>query len=195
MLTNYLRKCVKNVAGNSDKLFVAKLGDIDSVTFDASNIVTGISMISVEDVEQKFAKLMTDLDSVQYTSSGTAQRGYYSEQSLIARFSQKSKELEATVEELLDGATCGLVVIRVDGNNRIWLSGIAPDSLASATRPWMSVQEEFDSGTSIEDSEEGNRYTITFSRNSATREYLITDEESGIGADILDGTATFINWD
>lgn len=184
-ITNYIKDCTKNVAGNNDKLYVAAYEDIAGVTFSGTTF-TDISM----DSGKKFALLMADLDAVQYTSSGTAGRSYYSEQNLIARFSKKSPELETTVNDLIDQATCGLVVIRIDGNNNGWISGISPLDESIANRPYLSLTEEFDSGASIED-EEGNAYSLTFTRMSATREY---DVASAVVTALLGRTAAFVDW-
>lgn len=185
-ISNYLKTCSKVVAGNYDKLFVAGIDDIEGLTFSGETL-TAITMEGTK----KFGMLEADLDNVQFTTNGTAARGYFSEQQLIARFSQKTEELEATVEELLDVVTCGLVAIRIDGNQRGWISGIAPINKMVQNRPYLSLTEEFDSGMSIEDSEEGNAYTLTFGRMSATREYALS---AAMVTSLLDESATFVEF-
>jgi len=185
-ISNYLRDCSKTIAGNYDKLFIANFDDISGVTFDG-NELTAITM----ETDKHFGMVQADIDDLQFTSSGTASRSYFSEQQLIAKFSKKTEELEILVEDLLDGATCGLVAIRIDGNGNGWISGIAPLNKMMHNRPYLSVTEEFDSGASIEDDEEGNRYTITLSRLSATREFII---DSSVSAELMSGDATFVDW-
>ena len=193
-ISNFIKDCTKNIAGNQESLFVAPYPRVVSITL-TEDEVSAIEMSELvvgppEIPAGKFAYLESDLDSIQYTSDGTAARGYFSEQNLIAKFSKKSKALEKTVSELTDAATCGLVAIRVDGNGKAWISGIAP-ATAAGNRPYMSVQDQFDSGEGIEDSEDGNRYTITMSRMSATKEYPLDET---LTASIIGGTAAFINW-
>jgi hypothetical protein len=185
-LSNFLRNCSKSVAGNHERLFVAKFGDIAGATF-TNGVLTAISM----DVDASFAVLEADLDTVQFTSTGTAGRGYFSEQNLIARFSQKTAELEIVVDELINASTCGLAAIRIDGNGRAWISGIAPLDKMVQNRPYLSITEEFDSGASIEAVDEGNAYTLTLGRMSATREYAM---DASLAGSLLDNSATFVNW-
>ena len=190
MISNYIKQCNKIVAGNYDKLFLAKINDIASVTF-ADNVVSAITMETGEP-GPKFAYIETDLDTVSFTSNGTAERGYFSEQNLIAKFSEKTTALETALEDFLDAVTCGVVAIRIDGQGRGWISGIAPLDKIAKNRPWMSVVEEFASGESIEDTEEGNRYTITFGRKSATREYELDEELTKSLVETKD--ADFVEW-
>lgn len=185
-LSNYLRKCTKTVAGNYDKVYLAKIGDIDGLTFDADE-VNGITM----ETGKHFVEVQADLDSVQFTAEDEATRGFFSNQELIMVFSQKSKELVALKDEISDAVTCGLVAIRIDGNNKGWLSGIAPVAKMVSNRPYLRMSANFDSGQSIEDVDEGNRYTITLGRLSATGEYPLT---SSVTESILNGTAAFIDF-
>lgn len=192
-ISNFIKDCTKNIAGNQESLFVAPYPKVVGITLtddEVSAIEMSPAVVDPVVPIGTFAYLESDLDSIQYTSDGTAARGYFSEQNLIAKFSKKSKALEKTVSELTDSATCGLVAIRVDGNGKAWISGIAP-ATAAGNRPYMSVQDQFDSGEGIEDSEDGNRYTITMSRMSATKEYPFN---AALTEDILDGSAVFINW-
>lgn len=193
-ITNFIKSCTKNIAGNDHQLFFAPArmvtgitvttGEVSAVTM--SDAVTGPPAIPAG----LFSVVEADLDSVQFTSDGTAAKGYYSQQNLIAKFSKKSVALEKLVAELVDAATCGIVAIRVDGNGKAWISGVA-QATDGGNRPYMSVQEQFDSGESIEDSEDGNRYTITLSRMSAVREYPLDDT---LTASVIGGTAAFIDW-
>jgi hypothetical protein len=185
-IASFARATTKTVAGNYDKLFIAKVADIDEVTFTGSEVTT-IAMVATK----LFARLEADLDSVQFTTSGEGGRGYFSEQNLVAKFSQKSANMETMVSELINGAVTGLVAIRVDRNGKAWASGIAPAASALKNMPYLKVTEEFNSGENIEAVDEGNRYTLTLTRMSATREYPIS---AAYTAAILDGTATFIDW-
>jgi hypothetical protein len=184
-IASFTRATTKTVAGNYDRLFVAKKDDIESVTFTTEE-VTAIAMEDGMD----FADLEADLDSVQFTTSGEGGRGYFSEQNMIAKFSQKTLAMETLVSELINGAISGLVCIRIDRNGHGWISGIAPAESELKNMPYLKVTEAFDSGENIEAVDEGNRYTLTFTRMSATREYHI---DAATTATILAGTDDFID--
>jgi hypothetical protein len=186
MISKFAKTCSKTVPGNNYKLFVANVDDISSATF-SNNVLTAISM----DGSTLFAELQADFDSVTFTSDGTATIGFYSEQSLIARFAQKTTEMEDFIDDLRDAAVCGLVAIRLDGNDRYWISGIAPLNKMGANRPYLTVETNFTSGEGISDIEAGNKYTITLGRLSATEEYMI---DPSLGEVISDGTATWIDF-
>jgi hypothetical protein len=184
-IASFTRAATKTVAGSYDRLFVAAKKDIVTVTF-TDNAVSAIAMAANKD----FADLQADLDSVQFTSNGTGGRGYFSEQTMIAKFSQKSLLMETMLSQLIAGAIAGLVIIRVDSNGNGWISGIAPAASDLRNRPYLSVTEEFNSGENIEAVDDGNRYTLTFTRKSGTREYPIA---AALTALILAGTTTFID--
>ena len=186
-ITNYIKTCEKVIPGSGDKLFLAKLSNLDKITV-VANECTVIDMNSTD----KFAYIQADLDSVSFTSSGTAEKGYFSEQALMAKFSKKTDALETMIEEFIDGVTCGIVAIRTDSNGKGWISGIAPLSKMAANRPYLSVSEEFASGESIEDVDDGNTYTITFGRKSATREFEI--HEDMVDSLVKTKDATFVDW-
>lgn len=186
-ISNYFRDCKKVVAGNYDKLFIANKDAIASITFDDKEV----SAITME-IDKYFGIVEADIDDTAFTTEGTAEKGYYSEQELIAKFSKKTSALEAQVNEFIDGATCGLVIIRIDRQGYGWISGVADDDNYFANNPWHTVTESFNSGESIEDVDEGNRYTITFGRKSATREYKLTD--ALVDSLTKDQDAAFVDW-
>jgi hypothetical protein len=187
-LTNYLKRCEKTIPGNSNRLFVAKFEEIDAITFD-SNKITAITMV---DTGSFFSILDANFDTVSYTSEGTANRGFFAEQTLAGWFYNKSPELDAVIDELRDAAVCGLVIIRQDGNGNYWLSGTSPVANLAANRPYLSVTTNFGSGQTIQDIEEGNRYEISFGRISGTEEYMLSGSAT---ADAMDsGSAGFVNW-
>lgn len=189
-ITNYFKPCEITVPGNDNRLFIASYSDIESYTFDGSNQLTAITMKS----QKGFAVVEADFDAVQFENSGTANRGFYSEQTLTAWFSNQKAELQTLLAELRDQTPCGLVIIRRDGNNRYWISGIAPIANMGANRPWMSLESNFNSGMSIEEIEEGNRYELIFGRLSATEEYIVEEGTASLSLAIAGGTADFINW-
>lgn len=186
MLNKWAKTCTKTVAGNNFRLFAGRLGDITSATF-SGNTLSGLTM----DGSALFVELQADWDSIAFGDEATATTGFFSTQTLSARFSQKTAELEAAVDKLSDAAVCGLVLIRTDGNGRLWVSGVAPLAKMAANRPYLTLQSNFASGENLEDVEEGNKYTLEFTRVSATREF---DIDPSFGATILDGTATFIDY-
>jgi len=188
-ITNYFKPCEITVPGNDNRLFIASYEDIDTYTFDG-NLLTGVTMKT----DKGFAVIEADFDAVQFENTGTANRGFFSEQTLTAWFSNQKEELQVLLDELRNQTPCGLVVIRRDGNNRYWISGIAPEGKMGANRPWMSLESNFDSGQSIEDIEEGNRYELIFNRVSGTEEFFIEDGTDSVSESLANGSADFINW-
>lgn len=188
-ITSFTRAATKTVAGNYEHLYVAPLADISEITWSETNQVTAITMVAAK----AFADLETDLDSVQFTTNGEGGRGYFSEQNIIAKFSQKTAAMETLVSELINGAVAGLVAIRIDRNGNGWISGVAPDSMMLRNMPYLKVTEAFDSGENIEASADGNRYTITLTRMSGTREFPIESGTSSLLESILAGTDDFID--
>jgi hypothetical protein len=184
-ISNFVKSCERNVAGNSDILLVGRSAWVSALTM-TQDKVSAITMASM----QKFAYLEPDFDSVKFDSDGTSMRGYFSEQNLTSKFSKKTTALEKTISDISAFSNCGLCAIRIDNNGIGWLSGVAP-ATAKGNKPYHSVQDTFDTGESIEESEEGNRYTLILNRKSATKEYEL---DALLTASILDKTATFVNW-
>jgi hypothetical protein len=187
-LTSYAKNCTAKKAGNSNKIFLVKVGDINEITFDT---VTGEVEAITMGSGKKFAELNADLHSVIYTSEGQGSTGYFSNQSLIAKFSKKTTTLEKTINELVDGVVCGLVAIRVDNNRNAWLSGMSADLQEGKSLPWDSIEDNFTSGESIEDFEEGDMYTVTLKRTSGIKEIRL---ENTLRDEFVDGTSTLVNW-
>lgn len=186
-ITNYVKSCTKVIAGNDNKVFIAPISKLDELT-----VTTGeISAITLASLADGFSVIEADLDSVGYESTGTSKRGFFAEQTLTMSFSKKTKTLITLVDELRNGVVCGLAVIRRSGNGDYFLSGYAPISDLGGNRPYMSVETTFNTGMSIEESEEGDMYAVSLKRMSATEEYPIDATLSGT---ISGGTATFINW-
>jgi hypothetical protein len=190
-ITNYVKSCgTKVIPGNDYKLFVAAFPDIASITTDTDGFVTAITM----EAAATFSYWEADIDSVQFTANGQSDRGFFSEQHLIAMFSRKSTALKTSIDEARGYTGCGLVIIRKDGNGKYWLSGIAPSAEMGANRPYLAMTTNFDSGASIENIEEGNRLQVDFSRMSGTEEYELLAGDLSISSEIDAGTATFIGW-
>lgn len=183
-ITAYVKSCDKIIAGNDNKVYLAPLDDVDSITATGGE-VSAITM----NATALFIPVEADLDTVGFESSGTANRGFFSEQTLSMNFSNKSPELITLIEELRATAGCGIVAIRKNGNGDYFISGIAPVEEMGGNRPYLSIETNFNSGASIEDSEEGNMYTVSLSRMSGTEEYIL---DSTLAASIDSGTATFI---
>lgn len=189
-ITNYFKPCEITIPGNDNRLFVAAYTDIDTYTFDVNNVLTAITMKT--DVD--FHIIEADFDAVQFENTGTANRGFFSEQTLTAWFSNQKPELQTLLQELRDQTPCGLVIIRKDGNSRYWISGIAPVDKMGANRPWLSLETNFNSGMSIDEIEEGNRYELVFGRLSGTEEYPIETGTASVSSKLDDGSATFVDW-
>ncbi len=189
-ITNYFKPCEITVPGNDNRLFIASYEDIDSYTFDVDEKLTAVTM----KLNKNFAIVEGDFDAVQFENNGTANRGFFSEQTLTAWFSNQKQELQVLLDELRNQTACGLVIIRRDGNNRYWISGIAPLDKMGANRPWMNLESNFNSGLSIQDIEEGNRYELIFGRVSGTEEYFVADGTASLSEGLAGGTAAFVNW-
>lgn len=185
-ISTYVKSCTKTIAGNDFQLYAASFTDIDTATFTDGSL-TAITL----DGSKKFALLETDWDSMTFEANGTAGRGFYSEQTLTAKFSQKTPTLDATIDEIRDAIVCGVVLIRKDGMGQYWISGIAPVEDMGANRPYLSFETNFTSGTTIEEIEDGNVYNVTFGRLSATEEYPIS---GSIVTDLNAGTASFVDY-
>lgn len=186
-ITSYAKNCTAKRAGNSNKLFLAKISQIDDITV-VANEVTDIAMDSITEF---FAEVNADLHSVSYTSEGQGSTGYFSTQNLIAKFSKKTPTLEATLNELIDGVVCGLVAIRIDNNRQAWLSGIAEATTDGKSLPWNNITDSYTSGESIEDFEEGDMYTVTLTRTAGVKEIKLDDS---LTTALLDGSSTLVSW-
>lgn len=185
-IAKYVKQTGKVIAGNDYKIFAAIFSDIIGATF-SGNTLTALNL----DGSKKFGEIQADWDSVGYNAEGTSARGFMSEQNLTARFSKKTLQLMEVVDSLRDAAPSGLVLIRKDGSGNYWISGIAPLTKMAANRPYLSVQTNFNSGSSIEEVDEGNKYEITFNRMSATEEYPLA---SALGDTITNGTADWVDF-
>lgn len=190
-VANYVKDCSeKNIPGSDHKLFVSPKPNIAGITTDVDGFVTAITM----ETDKKFAYWEADFDSVVYNATGEASTGFFSEQHLIAKFTRKTKALQDVVDEARAATGCGLVIIRRDGTGRYWISGIAPAAKMGANRPYHKLDTNFTSGENIQDLEDGNKYTLDFSRISGTEEYELEGGPTSIGLSIEDGTAAFIEW-
>lgn len=183
-ISNYFKSCTATTAGNFNKLFVVSISDITSIAVTAGE-VTAITM----EMGETFAQANADIDTVVLNETTAGKTRQFVNSELTARFSNKTPELISFVNELKDGVVCGLVVIRVDNNKKVFISGISEDK--NFSRPWDEIEATFNSGTSIEDTEEGNAYSVILRRRSITEELPL---DSTIADTVLDGTATFIDW-
>lgn len=183
-LANYTPTCGKNIPGNSRILFVAPVTSITALAETSGKIST---LTAATDT---FKQIKADLDSVQFTSDGTfGTNGAYT-QTLIARFSKPSTELNALIDELTAGAACGFAIIHVDANGKVWLSGASITSKEGNYRPWGQVQAATDSGTLLTDTNT-QAVTVTFTRTSA---YMPVELDDTLAAAVKGGSAAYIDW-
>jgi hypothetical protein len=103
-ITNYVKGCTKIIAGNDNKLFLLPVANMDTLAITANEITA----IALEATADGFSIIEADLDSVGYTSTGVAARGFFSEQSLVMQFSKKSTTLMTLVDELRANAGSGI---------------------------------------------------------------------------------------
>lgn len=188
-IVSYIKDCSKEkVAGNYHKVFVGLANKVDGKTFTGdTKILTELTM----DINSKMKILEGQIDGVQRTHEGEGTRGYFTNQEIIVRFERKNPELERTVESLIKLKSCGLFLIVVDNTGQGWVSGIAPASEYFKNKPFYSINDEFDSGESVEDAEDGNVWAVTFQRNSGTREYGI---EASMVESLVEENADFVDW-
>ena len=186
MIDNYFKNCAKTTSGNHHKFFAARISDIDDITISGDTTVTAISM----DGLSLFAQANADIDTVGFTSTLTGKSRQFNACEFVARFSKKTEQLMKFKNQLSDGVVCGLVIIRVDNDKNVFISGINKDVMFS--RPYDEIEANFNAGTSVEDIEEGNSYMITLRRNSPDEEYKL---DSTLAASVLAGTAPFISWE
>jgi len=168
-LIDYLKIQSSNGMGNDNRVFIIPYDDIDTVTFDNDDTVTEITLHS----NKEWTRLEADINSVIYSSSGDQSITYFSDQDLIIDFTGKSEETEKTINSIKDEINEGLVIIRLDGNHKGWISGISIPRDSYINMPWNEVSDNFSSGETIEDTEEGNKYSLTFKRSSGVKEYLL----------------------
>lgn len=182
-ITKYSRVCGKNTPGNHDILFLAPKADIESFTI-TDGEVSAVTMV----IGKKFKQIQADIDGVQFTSEGTGKTSYRETQSLLMRFSKKTKTLIALKEELTEEIACGIVAIRVDANGQAFLSGYSvPEGLS---RPYNEIESNFDSGREPSD-DDVQMYTITIKRIGGYDEIPFN---TATNATILSGMADFIDW-
>ena len=172
-ITSYKRNCGKSAAGNAPGLYIGLYPEVKtSATF---SVVDGADQISTL-VMTNFKRVQTDFDSILYNAEPEAnRRSYINMQTMELKISGKRTETEKLLFEIEKAIPCNLVLIRSDKNGKFWLSGLAP-ATALGNRAWSRYTENFTTGESITDIDEGNSYTITLERDSVTPEYEITDE-------------------
>ena len=193
-ITAYNRKNAKTISGNKASVFIAKRTWIDTITYDADLTkypeITALAM----ETGKTFKEIQGDIDGVMYTGEGQGGLNYFSTQTLQVKITAKSKLVEALIKELKedDGDDANeYVIIRVDEENNAWLSGISRSDLQGAEQPWATFRDPFTSGQSVEDVDDGNKYTLTWERLSGARESLLS---TALRDTILDGTAAFIDF-
>lgn len=180
----------KNVPGNDPLLFLVETDKITSVT-ETSDQISAVTMETIETVDQKFKQVLADFDSVQYTSEGTFKTSGGETESLIARFSYPSTEMQLLKNEIKAAVACGVAAIFVDANRNAWCMGISAASKEGKSRPINQVVFAEDSGVLMTD-EDMQQVTMTFSRLSGWGRVEFDDT---LTSAIAGGTATFIDWD
>jgi len=183
-LANFIPTCAKNTPGNAYELYMAPKGSVTALAETSGEIST---LTAAADT---FKRVRADIDTVQYTHEGTfGTSGGYT-QTLIAKFSTASTELNTLVDELQAGIACGYEIIYVDANQKVWLSGVSISTKEGSNRPWNKFTSNYDSGLAMTD--EGMQAdTITFTRTSA---YRPVELDSTLAAAVLGGTAAYIDW-
>jgi len=183
-IANYTKTCGKNTPGNRKQFFIAPSGAITVLT-EASELITVLTAPS-----GTFKKVRADIDTVQVTSDGTFTTSGGMQQNLIAKFSMPSTELNVWLDSVIAQINCGIDIIHIDANGKVWLSGITSFAKEGKTRPWNSFQEQLDSGLLMTD-EGMQAVTCTFGRLSA---YDFTELNPALSDAVKAGTSTFIDW-
>ncbi|MFW6272355.1 MAG: hypothetical protein ACOC2U_01080 [bacterium] len=187
MLTNYLRNCEVRFAGVKPSLFFGEAVKGWDLTF-SGNTITAITPDEVGDAMQEF---QADINTVQFTSEGEWSKSGFETQTLTARFSTASTELDESIKNLKKALPCGVFVIYIDNNKNGWLVGLAKSDEDFYNDYFRTLTTNYTTGMSIEDVDEGNTLNIELSRMAATSKYKL---DSDLTASILDGTATFIDF-
>lgn len=185
-LAVYTKSCAKNVGGNFNKVFLTEIANISSLSTNSSEI-TGITMES----GKYFQMFIAEIDSVQMKVEGTGASNYFTTQTLIMRFANRTKALDAAIEAITDNIACGIAAIRVDGNGTAWLSGYDENGADKKARPYNKVKVTYDSGLKPSD-EAGNSITVELSRETEYDEYPFNTAQSTAIATLDTGTAAYI---
>jgi hypothetical protein len=183
-IANYVKTCSKNIPGNQKQFFIAPAGTVTAVAETANKIST------LTAAADSFKRVQADIDTVQVTSDGTYATAGGSTQSLIAKFSMPSTALNIWLAEIRNAIACGLEIIHVDANGKVWLSGVTVETKEGNSRPWNSFQQQLDTGLLMTD-EGMQAVTATFSRLSG---FHFTELDTTLSASVLDGTAAQIDW-
>lgn len=186
--SSFLKTCVKNTPGNRDEVYLCTKADITSITL-TSEEVSAITMES----GKKFKRFQGELDKVQFQTSAQASTVFSEEQTLTMSFSKKTKAFNVAIygaDGVIDQVVCGLIVIRVDGNGRGWISGISPATVEGKQRPYKRAEVNFDSGMSPTE-EDGAQPQLILKRTGQSPEYPLDDT---LNAALVGGTATYIDW-
>lgn len=181
-LVAYTKTCGKNVSGNFHKVFLNEIANVTSITQSSSEI-------SDVTVGSAFQMVTAEIDSVTFKSEGNGSSNYFETQTLTMKFAKASKEVNTLIDALMDAITCGIAVIRIDGNGKAWLSGYDDSAVDKKARPYNKMKVTYDSGLKPSDAD-GNIVTIELMRESEWDEIPFTDTTSGYMA-TLSASATW----
>lgn len=184
MLTTYKRNCNLRFGGVNPNLFLAEANSDISVTW-SGDTVTAIAG------SDKLLELQADINTVSFTSEGEWGKSGFDTQTLAAKFSKSTPELETMVKNLKKSMTCGLFAVYVDNNKNGWLVGLAPAAEDFHNDYFRQLNVNYATGESVENVDDGNIQSIELVRMSATNKYPIS---SAVTSTILDRTATFITF-
>lgn len=183
-ISEYLKTCAKNVPGNRLTLYVNQIRRANSLTV-TSGEVTALTVIATG-ATGKFVRVQTDIDSIKFMNEGGGESSYNETQTLEFLCGQKTTELIALKDDLIDAIPCGIMVIRVDNNGQCFLSGWDSAARDGKERPFNRLETSFDSGAAPDD-EEGAKATFRLIRKSGYDELPFA---TTLNADILAGNST-----
>ena len=187
-LDTYIKTCGKNIPGNRYIFAIAEIKKITSVTETSKEI----SAVTMAGGTGQFKAVTAELDTVQYTSEGTFTTAGAETQNLIAKFGNRSTELETLLDNLRAGIACGYACIWVDNNGRAWLAGVSTAIKEGKNRPFNTMTTSHDSGLLPTDTDAA-AYTMTLTRLSG---YAPVEFDATQTALILkqSASAAYIKW-
>jgi hypothetical protein len=183
-ISEYLKTCAKNVPGNRLTLYVNQIRRANSLTV-TSGEITALTVIATG-ATGKFVRVQADIDSIKFMNEGGGESSYNETQTIEFLCGQKSKNLIALKDDLIDAIPCGIMVIRIDNNGQAWLSGWDSATRDGKERPFNRLETSFDSGAAPDD-EEGAKATFRLIRKSGFDELPFA---ALLNSQILAGKAT-----
>jgi len=183
-IANYIKACAKNTPGIKPEFYVAPIGTI-TVLAETSGAISTLTAAA-----NSFFRIQADLDSVQLTMEGAFSTSGAYTQNFIAKFAKPSTALNTLVDELVAQIACGVTLIWVDSNAKVWLAGNSVTSKEGSSRPFNQLATSLDTGLLPTDTGL-NVDTLTFTRLSGVRPIEL---DSTLTAAVLAGTAAYIKW-